>query len=37
NKEMAFKLLWTFCRTLSERLRETNEKIAAFFSFTGRY
>jgi len=32
DKEIAYKLLWTFCRTLSARLRETNEKISAFFA-----
>lgn len=32
NKEIAYKLLWTFCRTLSERLRETNEKLVGFFA-----
>jgi CRP-like cAMP-binding protein len=32
NKEIAYKLLWTFCRTLSTRLRETNEKLVGFFA-----
>lgn len=32
NKELANKLLWIFCRTLSQRLRETNEKIASLFA-----
>lgn len=32
NKEIAYKLLWTFCRTLSARLRETNEKLVGFFA-----
>lgn len=32
NKEIAYKLLWTFCRTLSSRLRETNEKLVGFFA-----
>ena len=35
NKEIAYTLLWTFVRTLSERLRETNEKIKAFFAMSG--
>ena len=37
NKEIAYKMLWTFCRTLSGRLRETNEKIAAFFAMSARF
>ncbi len=37
NKEIAYKMLWTFCRTLSARLRETNEKIAAFFAMSARF
>src|SRR4051794_24266039 len=32
DKDLAYVLLWTFVRTLSERLRETNEKLRAFFS-----
>ena len=32
DKELAYTLLWTFVRTLSERLRETNEKLRAFFA-----
>jgi len=34
DKELAYKLLMTFVRTLSHRLRETNEKIKAFFAMT---
>jgi len=37
DKEMAYKLLWTFLRTLSKRLRETNEKIMGFFAMTGPF
>jgi CRP-like cAMP-binding protein len=37
NQEIAYKLLGTFCRTLSARLRETNEKIAAFFAMSARF
>ena len=33
--EIATTLLWTFVRTLSVRLRETNEKIKGFFAMTG--
>jgi CRP-like cAMP-binding protein len=32
DKELAYVLLWTFVRTLSERLRETNEKLRTFFA-----
>lgn len=35
NSDLASKLLWTFVRTLSIRLRETNEKIKSFFAMTG--
>ena len=35
NHTIASKLLWTFVRTLSVRLRETNEKIKSFFAMTG--
>jgi CRP-like cAMP-binding protein len=34
DKDLAYKLLMTFVRTLSLRLRETNEKIKAFFAMT---
>lgn len=34
NKDIAYSLLWTFVRTLSQRLRETNDKIKAFFAMT---
>jgi CRP/FNR family transcriptional regulator, cyclic AMP receptor protein len=34
DKDLAMVLLWTFVRTLSERLRETNEKIKAFFAIS---
>ena len=37
DKELAYKLLWTFLRTLSRRLRETNEKIMGFFAMTGPF
>ena len=32
DKDLAYVLLWTFVRTLSERLRETNEKLRTFFA-----
>lgn len=31
NKEVAYKLLWIFCRTLCNRLRETNDKLSGLF------
>jgi CRP/FNR family transcriptional regulator, cyclic AMP receptor protein len=34
DKELAYVMLWTFVRTLSERLRETNEKVKAFFAIS---
>jgi CRP-like cAMP-binding protein len=34
DKELAYVLLWTFVRTLSERLRETGDKIKAFFAIS---
>ncbi|MBX5481425.1 MAG: cyclic nucleotide-binding domain-containing protein [Myxococcaceae bacterium] len=34
DKELSYVLLWTFVRTLSERLRETNEKIKGFFAIS---
>jgi len=32
HKDLAYRLLWVFCRTLSQRLRETNEKISGLFA-----
>jgi len=37
DKELAYLLLWTFVRTLSSRLRETNDKIQGFFAMTGGF
>lgn len=34
DKELASTLLWTFVRTLSARLRETNDKIRGFFALS---
>lgn len=34
DKELAYVVLWTFVRTLSGRLRETNDKIRAFFALS---
>jgi len=37
NKEIAYKMLWAFVRTLSRRLRETNDKIKAFLHMAGNF
>lgn len=37
HKDTAYKLLWTLCRTLSARLRESNEKMSAFLAMTGKF
>ncbi len=35
--ELGYKLFWTFTKTLSKRLRETNEKIASFLAMSGGF
>ncbi len=37
DKDLAYQLLWTFVRTLTARLRETNDKIRAFFALSGPF
>jgi CRP/FNR family transcriptional regulator, cyclic AMP receptor protein len=37
NKDLAHTVLWKFVRTLSGRLRETNEKLRAFFAMSGGF
>ncbi len=37
DKDLAYDLLWTFVRTLTARLRETNDKIKAFFALSGPF
>ena len=37
NKDLAYDLLWTFVRTLSGRLRESNEKMRAFLTMAGQF
>lgn len=37
DRELGYKLLWTFTRTLSKRLRETNEKLAGFLAMSGGF
>lgn len=34
DRELGTKLLWAFCRTLTRRLRDTNEKISSFIAMT---
>jgi CRP/FNR family cyclic AMP-dependent transcriptional regulator len=34
DKELGYAVLWTLVRTLSARLRETNEKMKAFFAMS---
>ena len=37
DKDLAYTVLWAFLRTLSSRLRETNEKIKAFFLMSSHF
>jgi CRP-like cAMP-binding protein len=37
NKDLAYDMLWTFVRTLNERLREANEKMRAFLTMAGQF
>lgn len=37
DRDLGYKLLWTFTRTLSKRLRETNEKMVGFLAMTGGF
>ncbi len=37
DREMGYKLLWAFTKTLSRRLRETNEKMAGFLAMSGGF
>lgn len=34
DRDLGYKLLWAFTRTLSKRLRETNEKMAGFLALS---
>jgi CRP-like cAMP-binding protein len=36
-REPGYKLLWSFTRTLSQRLREINEKMAGFLAMSGGF
>lgn len=37
DRELGYKLLWTFTKTLSKRLRETNEKLMSFLAMSGGF
>lgn len=37
DRDLAYKILWTFTKTLSKRLRETNEKMASFLAMSGGF
>lgn len=37
DRDLGYKLLWAFTRTLSRRLRETNEKLASFLTMSGGF
>jgi hypothetical protein len=37
DKDLAYDVLWTFVRTLSARLRETNDKVASFLAMSGGF
>lgn len=37
DRELGYKLLWAFTKTLSKRLRETNEKMACFLAMSGGF
>jgi CRP/FNR family cyclic AMP-dependent transcriptional regulator len=37
DKDLAYDLLWTLVRTLTARLRETNDKIKSFFALSGPF
>jgi CRP/FNR family cyclic AMP-dependent transcriptional regulator len=37
DRELGYKLFWSFTRTLSKRLRETNEKMAGFLAMSGGF
>jgi len=37
DRDLGYKLLWAFTKTLSKRLRETNEKMASFLAMSGGF
>ncbi len=37
DRDLGYKIFWTFTRTLSKRLRETNEKLVGFLAMSGGF
>jgi CRP/FNR family cyclic AMP-dependent transcriptional regulator len=37
DRDLGYKLLWSFTMTLSKRLRETNDKMACFLAMSGGF
>ncbi len=37
DREMGFKFLWTFARTLSKRLRDMNDRMASYLAMAGGF
>jgi CRP/FNR family cyclic AMP-dependent transcriptional regulator len=37
DRELGYKLLWTFTKTLSKRLRETNDRLVSFLAMSGGF
>ena len=37
DRDLGYKLLWSFTMTLSKRLRETNERMARFLAMCGGF
>jgi len=37
DRELGYKLLWAFTKTLSKRLRATNEKMVGFLAISGGF
>lgn len=37
DRDLGYKLLWSFTRTLTKRLRETNEKMAGFLALSAGF
>lgn len=37
DRDLAYDVLWNFVRTLSKRLRDTNDKIKSFFAMSGGF
>ncbi len=37
DRELGYRILWAFTKTLSRRLRETNDKLASFLALSGGF